>query len=475
MYTSRTAIECYNCVCRHKRYVNYLYQDGIGLTYNSKDIALVFGSAVHLGIEYLLKGADFATSLSKSIDYLTEAYNNNEFTDRKTTDIDYSFEEHKALAEALLYSYYLTEYEFIAENYNIIAVEQEFETILSHSHKLNEDVILLSKVDAVLQHKQTYDIHTYSVKTDKDLYYQTTESHANDLQGLTEIWATEQWGSRLLPSKQAVLDLLTKFADDKAINNVTNYLNKKYPTFDKVSAVRFCHLIKGKRWEYEDGTVHTINPLIYGYRKAFYEDTANPTKPSGYAYAFNYSYNNQANKSGTGKLGKGWDKFAVWKDYPLGVQGWIDDILHGEIQPDEDNPLLKHVIVPEPYYRDELEVKEAIDSIKYQELQVLEDSKNSILPITTLFPKNRKSCNYPVVCEFKDFCFRPVINSNPIESGLYAYRKSHHKKELEYQQERLNRVSDITVLLDEAKESSNSLDSNNTNNGISYSNHFKTK
>jgi hypothetical protein len=151
-----------------------------------------------------------------------------------------------------------------------------------------------------------------------------------------------------------------------------------------------------------------------------------------------------------GKLGKGWDKFAVWKDYPSGIQGWIDDIVEGLIQPDEPNPILDHIIVPEPYYRDDSEVTEAIDASRYQEAMVLDDSKNKLIPITTLFPKNRKSCNYPTTCEYKDYCFRPSITANPIASGLYRYRVSHHKKEADYQLAKLNGSPDITTLLDQA-------------------------
>jgi hypothetical protein len=49
---------------------------------------------------------------------------------------------------------------------------------------------------------------------------------------------------------------MNSFADEKAITSVRQYLDKKYPTFEKVSAVRFCHLIKGRRYEYADGSVH---------------------------------------------------------------------------------------------------------------------------------------------------------------------------------------------------------------------------
>src|SRR6202000_804402 len=128
------------------------------------------------------------------------------------------------------------------------------------------------------------------------------------LQSLTEIWSTEQWGKRLIPEKQAILDRMTSFADNKAIESVQTYLDKKYPTFDKVSAVRFVHLIKGKRWTNDDKSVHTLNSLIYGYRRAIDPNDRN----SGYVYAHSYNYTNPANKSGISKLGKGYDKFSVW-------------------------------------------------------------------------------------------------------------------------------------------------------------------
>ena len=114
---------------------------------------------------------------------------------------------------------------------------------------------------------------------------------------------------------------------------------------ERIRDTKFCFLIKGgkgKPVEGEEDSFIAQSPLIRGY------------KNDGH-YAHSFYFPNENNKSGKGRLGKGWEAFNVWEE--MGVKTWIEmlsskvrDSQTGEdmfeIQPECGDIIKQQVVTP---------------------------------------------------------------------------------------------------------------------------------
>jgi hypothetical protein len=402
-YSSRSATECY-FDCPYKRYLRYHYL-GYGITPILRNVPLTTGSAVHTGVEIILKaikkglfteGGDNSRVTEFAVGKAALAYRDivgeagfklNEGFD----DGGYLYQEQLALTEGLVRAYAIIEAPYIIREYNILSVEKDIPLQLAPYLDLDYP----ARADAILQHKVDSRIYVYSLKTTKMWNERTQNSYRIDLQGVTELAAVRQ----LLHN--------TKFES-------------------MLGGVAYCFLVKGNFAQRENGAWETDSPLIRGWRYA---------TPTGMEYAHSFWFPNPYNASGKGRLGNGWSPFKVWSDYEGGVKAWVGDIANGVIQPDVPNPLIECVRSPLPSYRDDNDLDRTLSEILGIErrvmigVQEIGKATNRGLKkdaITTYFPRNRRSCWWPTQCEFIPVCHSGV--TKPLESG-YQLRTPHHEAE----------------------------------------------
>lgn len=447
-YTSRSAVEAYQD-CHRYRYNQY-YLEGKGVVAKSQSIPLVTGSTIHRGIEHMLQRVRINQPVNVDIavqeainEYMTVCDKEGFRFSGKGTDTDkqqwFTYNEQKALAEALLRSWAIVELPRIQAKYKVLAVEREILPI-----EIAPGVMFQAKVDAEFQDKETEDYINYSIKSVKQWNEAAENSYKGDLQGLTEMWAVEE-DSRIANSRlDGIVSEIVGFGrhskyPPKNLETIMGYLLKQKES-KKVSAVRFCILVKGARYKstYDtdvEGLLVTHNPLIRGYKMI---------TPSSIEYAHSFSYPNPENKSGFGRLGKGWEPFSVWESNEFGVKEWIEAIHKGEIQAECGDVISKHCFVPVEYWRNERELEVAINEIKWQEIQIktaLDIIKNGNLQIdhkdnwpnvlAQTFPHYRKHCEFHFggPCEYKELCWNPTVSGDALGSGLYQVRMPHHEGE----------------------------------------------
>ncbi len=442
-YTSRSAIEAYQD-CPRYRYNQY-YLGGKGVVAKSQSIPLVTGSIIHRGIEHMLQRVRIGGNVNVDVavgcaidEYITLCEKEGFRFSGRGTDTDkqqwFTFNEQKAVAEALLRVWAIKELPRIQEKFTVLAVEREIIPI-----EISPGVMFQAKVDAEFQNKETGDYINYSIKSVKSWGESQENSYKNDLQGITELWAVEK-DSEI--ADRQIDDIIGKLGQldhharypQKNIETMMGYLLKQKKQ-KQVSGVRFCILVKGARYkgEYDtevDGLYVTHSPLIRGYKNIGTTEVR---------YAHSFTFPNSENKSGKGRLGKGWEPFSVWES-EFGIKGWIEAIANGEVQPECGDVLSQYCFSPTEYWRNEREVEVAIEEIKAQESEIKLGLHYLTMTNPPFFPTDilakwflhyRKHCEFHFgePCEYKSLCWNPTVESDPIGSGLYQIRMPHHEGE----------------------------------------------
>jgi hypothetical protein len=446
MFTSRSAVECYQD-CPRYRYNQYFLLEK-GVTRVAKSVPLVTGGAVHKGVEHLLNRVRIAAEpdIDTAVQLAVQQYVNDVegvgFTGKGMQSDKqqwFTFNEQKALTEALIRAWYLSELPLLMQRYKILAVERDIVPI-----EIAPGIFFQAKIDAELQELQTGDYHNYSLKTCKNWNETMENSYKNDLQGITELWAVEEDAKRQNQKIKDVIKACIEFKEQQAfpeenLFKIAKYFNSK--KLDKqVSGVRFCYLVKGtwKKPDYfgedPDALKITYNPLIRGYKKI---------TPSSVEYAHSWFYPNKENKSGKSTIGRGWEPFNVWET-EMGVKGWMELLQTETIQPECGNVIKQQVVTPPEYFRDEAEVTLAMKEIVAQEVNIEAAIIHSMYTayITTeglrerkmveVFPHYRKHCEFHFggPCEYNELCWGDA-KEDPIGSGLYQIRNPHQIYERE--------------------------------------------
>ena len=330
-HSSRSATETY-FDCPYKRYLHNHYL-GFGITPILRNVPLVTGSAVHTGVEIILKAVkkglftlggdnsrvvEFAVAKAK-LAYTQSVGDAGFKINEGFDDGGYLYNEQLALTEGLVRAYSIIEAPYILREYNVLSVEKDIPLSLAPLLELDYP----ARADAILQTKSDTRIYVYSLKTTKMWNERTQNSYRIDLQGVTELAAVRQ----LLKG--------TKFES-------------------QLGGVAYCFLVKGSFAQRESGAWETDSPLIRGWRYS---------TPTGMEYAHSFWYPNSHNASGKGRLGNGWSPFKVWSDYEGGVKAWVGDLANGVIQPDVPNPLIECVRSPLPSYRDDHDLDRIIPEL----------------------------------------------------------------------------------------------------------------
>lgn len=457
IYTSRSRIETF-LDCPRKGYINFLW-DGRGLVKRGCSVYLSTGTYTHIGLEILFKAilagrsidqgyVDLAVGVSLDkyrAEIRARGFDLEEGENRENES--YVVDEQCALVEAFIRAFAVRVLPDLLNRFRIVDVERE-------EHTSKGGIILEGRIDVIVEEIGTGDIYIFSFKTAASWDRRQEKANEHDNQGLSETFLLEnRLGHNnsvinnlsdnlnfIMPLKLDDVEEGTKLV--AATNKYLEYI-KRFRKKDKTMGVIMIYMLKGRRDENEQikGRWEQHSPLIRPYRKLV---------GTMYEYAPSLWFDNPANKSGKGRLGKGWESFNVWEDEELGgVKGWIGKLVNNELG-NVGDVIGRSFKVPGAYFRNQ----EHIDSWFRQTIAIEKDIKDKLgmvgsddlmVTLDYLFPQRKKGCHYPTDCQYLDVCYNSEIFSDPVGSGKFIYRIPHHELE-RGEHERLYNISTTAMV-----------------------------
>lgn len=393
--------------CPRERYLAY-HHLGTGLQKKSKGLPLQFGGAFHEGSEVLLTAQvvpdnkvriEIAVNTAKK--FLRTQFEISAVSfDGETPDdiqkaMEYGQEEQMALAEGLLRGWWAYEGEAFLENFEVIEVEQEGRATLA------DDFVLMFRPDALVRDKQSGDLYVISWKTCATFQKRNIDQAKHDMQSISEVFGIQN-GRNTNPNSE----------------NVT------YEDAQKIEGVLYKWIVKGQRrkdnW---DGLYKQSSHLIYGWKKL--GNGGGDEAEWSWAYEFE-----KEDGSGSSRLGKGWKKVPIWREYPGGVKQWIEDLAANQIFPRHIDAL--QAIFPQslPVERRKDEVESWKSQVVAQEMRVAEsliDLDETMLgfdeELDKRFPQHTNSCHSYSGCSFIPICWENALAK---VGELYQIRSANH-------------------------------------------------
>jgi len=371
--TSRSAIITFQS-CPRKRFWQYHYNDQ-GLEPVRQSIPLVWGSALHKGMESLLSGVDVDGAVQDALDSYAEQCAERAFDIDDLESQSFVYAEGKALIEGFIRAWALERLPDFMATYEVLEVEHE-----GLWKNWADNIDLAYRPDALLRKRNTGGLYVFNLKssyawTDKEL-----KSSRYNVQGLSELAALEQrLGERLAGIQDEIF-------------------------------------IKGSRQKQKDDT-HIQNTFL-----------VHPWLKSGITsdddeWAWKYYFDAAGRSS---RLGAGYSRVNVWEH--LTMRDWVQMLADRKVQ--DGNPLAELFATPIPHERNAREVSDWLEQARAQEqrvaasLELLETEGR----FNQTFPMYRHSCfNYQRTCEFAPLCHEGM---QP-DSGLYQVRRDHHAAVIE--------------------------------------------
>jgi hypothetical protein len=432
--------------CPRQRYLAY-HHLGKGLQKKAKGLPLQFGSAFHEGAELLLAG-DIEGAVEKARTYLATAFAERgvglDGEDNQTdAALQYAAEEQMALAEGLTRGWGLQKLPAFLETFEVIEVEREGRAALHFhpeqtcsncehdvhaggsycpqcGHAINsewrqvDDLVLMFRPDALVRDRASGDLYVVSWKTCSTYNKRTMDQCRTDMQSMSEVWGIEQQ----MNTQSA--------ADAQAMANLLNTTVAWGTNGSRIEGVLYLHIVKGQRRKDDwDGFYKQGTPLAYGWKKLG-DDV------DEWSWAYEWA---KEDGSGKSKLGKGWKKVPIWRDYPGGVKKWIEDLHNQSIFP-------RHLNALESVFPESLPVERRADEVAHwktqvvaQELKVAASLERVANPVAANadewgkdildieFPQHTHSCHSFSGCQFLDICWNGV---DPSPGDLYTIRQNNH-------------------------------------------------
>jgi hypothetical protein len=430
--------------CPRQRYLSrHVY--GKGLQPRAKALPLAFGGAFHEGSADLLTGRGIEAAVLKSQLFLSLAFSPTgegiefgEQTEDEKRAREYGMEEQGALAEALLRAWWAYEGEQFLNQYEVVEVEQEGRATLNHGaqyHLIKSDpaneaqraegvesvdyyrqvgsgpeLVLMFRPDALVKDRMSGDYYVVSWKTCASFTKRTMDQARHDMQSISEVWGLEQ--SRGI---------------------------------EKIEGVLYKWIVKGRRSKDDwDGLWKQNSHLVYGWKKV-----GPAAEGDDWSWTYSWTDPNEINpKTGRAvghKLGKGWQKVPIWREYPGGVRQWIEDLAANRIAPRHVNALEEVFPQSMPVERraDEVEhwkvqtIAQEIDIAHKVELQLsaarLPEGQTGFENFGDLldmnFPQFTHSCHsYGSGCPFLPVCFE---GASPEPGELYQLRTPNHPEKID--------------------------------------------
>ena len=368
--------------CPRLRFWGSVY-GGWGISPALPNLDMELGKAIHEGIAGMLDGKGLDEPLEASALSLREA-------------LSQSFppalvDAYLQLQEGLLRAFWFIWYPRLSARFQIVGTpEQEMLAEIQP----RSGILHMSRPDAILRDKSTGEYGTWSLKTSSfndqaalELEYRT------DTQGLSEIWAAEQ------------------------------YFNHK------LSWAQMFFIHTGAKEVVEGGHLHT-SPVYQGW---FKDDGLGSVQ-----LAHSYWWKDPMGKKKG--LGQAWKRFNVAEMYEGGIERWITDLQAGKIQPEAGNPLEDIFFCPPANYRNPADIEEWKKSTLYQEkeirwaagmynnIEVEDEMKDQIL--FNIFPQHRGSCIYMKrKCSMYQLCHGTAGEAEDPFSNGFKWREINHPQE----------------------------------------------
>ena len=403
METDRSRIISYQR-CPRERFLAYHHLGGLQRT--RKSLPLQFGSAFHEGAEALLTAPGVEIAVSRAKVFLNDTFDAHSiaFDGEQPADVAaamaYGREEQLALAEALLRAWWVHEGAAFLEQFEVIEVEREGRAELTqmrvnprtHGNITTFDVdslTLMFRPDALVRERASGDLYVVSWKTCATFGKRNVDQARHDMQSMSEVWGVEA-------THEGVV---------------------------KVEGVLYKWVVKGRRsLDRYDNLYKQNSPLIYGWVKR-----GDTPEMDEWSWAYDFE---KEDGSGVSRLGKGWRKVPIWREYEGGIRGWIDDLHRQSIFPRHLNALEQTFPVSTPVERRVDEVESWKRQVVAQEQQIgiaLQELSQYPTPpvelVDELFPQYTHSCHSYSGCQFLPICWEGA----PAEPGeLYQIRLANH-------------------------------------------------
>lgn len=485
--TDRSRILAYQ-TCNRFRFLLY-HVLGTGITQLRENLALSVGSAVHKGIELILQSRiedeevkeidTIVSSYYPNLDSMSKEllvscairYATSEFSaliHKSELDLEpdedhlFVLQEQKALIEALIWVWYFVQYPKLVSEYEVLYVEKEIEWPLSQHNpirmkcvncdkevqlmfaaidnikgrcgkckgelkpsKWQDEILFLSRPDAILRDKSTGGLVVYSLKTASS-WTETNDKQAKyDDQGISELIAVEKFMSGQCNKCKGVGTTLQY--TDVSKSDMRDYTCRECKGSgiinEKVEAIKMEYLLKGSRKKMKDYNSDEYvkmqsSFLVHPYmRDGIIEE-----------YALNF----------VGRPPKGWRRVNIWEE--MTIKEWIEYLVENHYE-----ELEKQIVTPYPYNRNEEDIENWLEQNTCQEefiidsiraLQILEpnlvgprESSNPLYKrlLNRTFPQRRKECfQYGGFCQFVDHCWEGV----KVTSQEFKPRVPNHPREL---------------------------------------------
>ncbi len=378
---------------------------------------------------------------------------------------DYLLAELSALVEGMVRAYARRRLRPLLEQFEVLEVEREGEWKLGEAEipvyepgavgaitgiraTRTQQINFMSRHDALLLDRQTDQLYLLSYKTTGTWDRRREADAQTDMQGLSEAIDVENrmaeaW--RLIqqelqdggtsPRRARITDLVSADVDQWLANQ---------PEPPRILGVRYEYLLKGSRRKDDKdpdqaGRYVQDSPLVRAYRQDGI--TADDRR-----WATHYNWWDEFGKKSTINY-RSWQKSAVWR-YMTPAQ-WIDLLDSGQVQPgacteagEPMDTLAEQFIVPITVYRNEDSLRDLLEQIEAQEIQVAidvaavqavkDDPAAMRSELNRRFQQSRSSCHYPGACAFIPICFGPAhALEDPLATGLYTIRTPNHPQEME--------------------------------------------
>lgn len=381
----------------------------------------------------------------------------------------YLYKEQQALVEGLVRAYARRRLKALLEQYEVLEVEREGLWQLSgwhsgdaQSHEAHE-LWFMSRPDALLLDRQSHQLYLLSYKTTGEWDSRKARDIEHDMQGLSEGVEIEkrlgaQWEliHRMEKSGNHLVDIRPHGSSESLISpRMIAYL-KECPAPPQILGIRYEFLLCGDRAIDKDLTQSMgvemrsqRSHLVRGYMDAGMTDA-----DERWSWAYDYKKEDGSN----GRLyWKTWRGTAVWAR--MSTKEWINKLdestetigaegrnlgYSSSVQQGYtgEHPLDLVFVPPILIYRNDDDLRDWIEETEASERRVAEgmaqvhgakDQAEKRHLLNVLFPRNRRSCEYPGTCSFVPLCFGGAdIRRDPLGSGRYKVREPNHPQEVEH-------------------------------------------
>jgi hypothetical protein len=297
-----------------------------------------------------------------------------------------------------------------------------------------QPLILETTADALLRERETGDLYVHSWKTAGDYGRQEEMQFRHDVQGLSEAIALEE----------------TTQIGNNSVIPAGSAENRTWNV--RIQGIQMAFLLKGRKsrdsagdGEFVDssswhglgpGMRYHFSPITHGWRQMSAGILPDDDLTR---WAWSNKTIKPENKSGFGKLGKGWEEVAVFDAYPSGTRQWVLDLLAGRWQPELGDPFEGVVKMPEPWSRSDREMQDWREQTEHRVRAiaeaapqvraafVAEDWDRARHALNRHFPMNRQSCfKFNSTCFCASLCYGPDhVWQEPLEEG-FVLRVPHH-------------------------------------------------